>query len=186
MKYTDLIETPKPESINSGLESCPINYIIRKYGAPSKFKTVNCNNSKLSPFWKLRMGTVDVGPFKVYGFKPFLYMLKKALVEVKQTYPDLYNELTTAGCLCVRKVRGGNSWSNHSLGMAIDIKIGGKLDSFGDNKTQYGLLLLYSILKKYDFYWGAEWANRNREDSMHFEASNKMVSYWEKEGYLTK
>lgn len=181
--YLELIPTPKAGSINSGLKPCPTSYIINKFGAPGKRKTVNCANHIQSDYWKKRTRTINIGPCKATGFKPFLLRLELAMKEVKITHPHLYKLIGSAGCLCVRKVRGGSNWSNHSLGMAIDFTLGGKLDTFGDNKTQRGLLVLYSILKKYDIYWLAE---NSTEDSMHFEASDKLVKYWEDNGYLVK
>lgn len=186
MNYLKQVPTPHWDSINSGLESCPTKYIQETYGDPAPTKTTNCYDGHLNTWWEQRIRTIDVGPFRATGFKPFLLRLKVANEEVKVRYPDLYDLMGSAGGLCVRKVRGGSNWSNHSFGMAIDIKLGGVLDAFKDGYTQQGLITLYSVYKKYMLFWGAEWNNRGREDSMHFEASRQLVEYWEKFGYLKK
>ncbi len=61
--------------------------------------------------------------------------------------------------LCARKVKRkdgtlGKNPSNHSWGMAIDIKINGKLDKHGDDKTQRGLLMLARYMNAAGWYWG--------------------------------
>ncbi|MBD0362843.1 MAG: M15 family metallopeptidase, partial [Coleofasciculus sp. C3-bin4] len=97
--------------------------------------------------------------------------------------PALYNQLGTAGMLCVRKVRGGSDFSNHSWGTAIDIKINGRLDVVGDGRTQLGLKELYPYFYNEGFYWGAGYSG-SREDSMHFEASRELVERWRVQGQL--
>ncbi|MHC5827253.1 MAG: M15 family metallopeptidase, partial [Nostoc sp.] len=132
--------------------------------------TENCSTVQDSRLKKL-MVAQDVGPFKITGFKPAVSVLKQIFAQVKQENPQLYSQLGTAGMLCVRKVRGGSNFSNHSWGTAIDIKINQKLDQTGDNKTQGGLKALYPYFQKEKFYWGAQFPT---EDSMHFEASKEL------------
>ena len=180
--YTRLVRKPDNGTINTGLNSCPTKYLINKYGAPAKAKTVNCaGTDKLNKRWLEKMELVDIGPFKVYGHKAFLEVLKKAMDELQKSHPDLYWRISSAGCLCVRKVRGGQSWSNHSLGLAIDLKIDGMLDARGDNNVQKGLLVIYSVFKKYKLYWGAEFGI---EDGMHFECSSQLIAKLEKENKI--
>ena len=84
--------------------------------------------------------------------------------------------------LCCRRVRGTQkSLSNHGLGLALDITIGGKLDARGDGMVQKGLLDLYSILKLHGLFWGAGFGT---EDSMHFEVSAQTVRKWIAEGKM--
>lgn len=69
--------------------------------------------------------------------------------------------------------------SNHGLGLAVDFTIEGRLDTRGDGKVLRGMLELYAILKRFGWYWGAEFPV---EDSMHFEVSAEKVAEWEKAG----
>jgi hypothetical protein len=122
------------------------------------------------------MVTENVGPFRVTGHRMAVAQLRAALEEVHNVFPLLYSKLSSAGMLCVRHVRGNPGVpSNHSLGLAIDFRIDGLLDPYGDGLCQKGLIDLYSVLKKYGFYWGAEF---RKEDAMHFEISDELVRKW--------
>lgn len=69
--------------------------------------------------------------------------------------------------LCCRLVRGSRQTaSNHSWGVAIDLKIDGELDRPGDGFVQSGLLRAYRFFHEEGWYWGAGF---RREDAMHFE-----------------
>jgi hypothetical protein len=121
-----------------------------------------------------------VGPFTVTGYRPAVEALGRIFAAVEQEKPELYSQLETAGMLCVRQVRGGSGFSNHSWGTAIDIRINGQLDEVGDGKTQLGLRELYPYFHNEGFYWGAAYSG-DREDSMHFEASEQQVAKWTSE-----
>ena len=71
--------------------------------------------------------------------------------------------------------------SNHSWGTAIDVKLQGQLDGFGDGGTQFGLLLLAELFNEEGWYWGAGY---RREDSMHFEVGVETLRKWQAEGLL--
>jgi len=80
-----------------------------------------------------------------------LKSLTDILDSVKNEIPDLYAILGTAGMLCARKVKIkrkdgtlhlGDNPSNHSWGLAIDIKLSGVLDKQSDDKCFRGLLIL--------------------------------------------
>ena len=60
-------------------------------------------------------------------------------------------------------------------GTAIDFTLDGQLDAPGDDQVQRGLLDLYSILKRFGWFWGAEFG---REDAMHFEVGSRIVRDW--------
>ena len=79
-------------------------------------------------------------------------------------------------------MRGSStSVSNHSWGTAIDLKLEGMLDSFGDGDTQFGLLLLAELFAKEGWFWGATYS---REDSMHFEVGEETLRRWADAGAI--
>lgn len=186
INYFEKIKIDK-SSINTGMSPCPTSYLVQKHGMPRKTLGTDCQ-PVTNQFWRSRMVTKDVGPFKLTGLDIFLDVLTLALQEVNKEYPGLYILLRSSGCLCCRKVRGSvNTLSNHGLGTAVDFEIfnpvsmKNELDSRGDGYCQKGMLMVYSVLKKYGIYWGAEFPT---EDSMHFEASKELVLKWVKEGKL--
>lgn len=172
--YTRLEAKPSRESINQGLTSPSTTVMKGLLGTPGAL-TENCS-SVTNPNLKRLIVTQNVGPFTATGLKPAIDTLQDIFAAVKREKPKLFSQLGTAGMLCVRKIRGGSSFSNHSWGTAIDIKINGQLDAFGDNKTQVGLKALHSYFHNAGFYWGAGYSTR--EDSMHFEASKELVERW--------
>lgn len=175
------IPAPHDGDVNTGVEPCPTSYLIQKYGLPRKVMPKDCiSNTATNPFWKDRFVTASVGPFKVTGHRKAVALLEESLSVVKHYKPWLYNELGTAGMLCIRHVRGHpNIPSNHALGLAVDFTIHGELDNAGDGLVQTGLLELYKILKTMGWFWGVEFA---KEDAMHFEVSSAVVRKWIKEG----
>lgn len=170
----NLVPVPSDESINGGKTSCPTSFLIRKYGMPIKPEGLSQKcQMPTSKFWKSRMVTADIGPFRVTGHKLAVAQLTKAMSALAARHPEVYNTLGTAGMLCVRYVRGSKTLlSNHSLGLAIDFTLEGHLDKRGDNMVQEGLLLLYAVMKEFGFYWGAEFRT---EDAMHFELCAEFV-----------
>lgn len=178
--YLKLVPRPDPASINTGLDPCPMHYLISKHGPPRDVLSENCQ-PVTSPYWKRQMVTMDVGPFVTYGHKLFLGVLKLMFAEIKEKDPLLYSGLKSDGVLCCRKIRGGHSLSNHGLGLAWDALIFGVLDKRGDGKVLTGTLELYSYAKKYKLYSGMEFPT---EDGMHLEASEQLVKDWEQEGLI--
>jgi hypothetical protein len=171
--YSKLEPKPLASSINNGITSPSPSYMKGVLGVPGAL-TTDCSavtNSTL----RQKIVTKNVGPFSVTGLKPAVEAVERVFAAVKRDKPALYSQLGTAGMLCVRKVRGGSDFSNHSWGTAIDIKINAKLDAPGDNKTQLGLRELYPYFYREGFYWGAEFPN---EDSMHFEVSKEKIAEW--------
>ena len=53
---------------------------------------------------------------------------------------------------------------------AVDLKIGGHLDTRGDNQVQYGMTLLAPIFNGYGWDWGAGFRT---EDAMHLALAAK-------------
>jgi hypothetical protein len=173
-KYTCLMPNPHPDSINSGLTNLRQTTMLNFFGNPSATKSVNCG-PVTNPKLKSKLVTKSVGPFRVTGHKTAVASLAEVLAEVKNANEELYSILGSAGMLCARKVRGGESWSNHSWGFAIDITIGGKLDVRGDNQVQAGLLALYPHFHRHGWWWGSEFPT---EDGMHFEVADETVWKW--------
>ena len=120
--------------------------------------------------------TEDVGPFKVTGLKKATAAYKRIFAKVKREKPSLYRQLGTAGSLCQRLIGStSQSYSNHAWGSAIDIKINGQLDTWGDGRTMIGLKELAPYFHAEGFYWGAGYS---KEDSMHFEPSDQLMRKW--------
>lgn len=179
-RFTALVPNLPGDQINTGLNPCPTNLLIQKYGLPVKELPKNCAPKATNSAWSKRFITADVGPFRVTGHKLAVGLLRESLAAVKLENPELYAELGSAGMLCIRYVRGKPGVpSNHSLGLAIDFLIDGELDKHGDNKVFVGLIELYSVLKRFGWFWGAEFS---KEDAMHFEVSAEVVRGWIKQG----
>lgn len=179
-EYTREVRKPSPDSVNTGLKPCPTRYLMDKYGPPvNPSRLTNNCQSPTHPYWAKAMALEDVGPFRITGHRFMAKKLKAALDDVKNELPDLWSKLGSAGCLCVRKVRGGSSFSNHSLGLAVDFLIEGQLDDYGDNMVQSGLLAMYPIMHRHGFYWGVEFG---KEDGMHFELAAETIWAAEKAG----
>jgi uncharacterized protein YraI len=182
---TDLITLPagiknaggsRPQGPN-GYTYPSSSFMVGVFGRPCSMNT-NCGaitNSAL----KRHIITHNVGPFRVTGHRYAVNALACALKEVRRDNPTLYNALGTAGMACCRAVRGSSSsYSNHSFGMAIDIKINGRLDPRGDGKAQRGLHQLYPYMHRHGFYWAAGYSGKY-EDAMHFEIARQVVTRWQ-------
>ena len=170
----ELVNIPPRDQINGGKRSCPTGMLVKRYGPPRQRLTDDCEKVT-APFWKSRMVTKSVGPFRASGHRLAVALLTVSLAKVKLRHPELYKDLGSAGMLCCRRVRGSTALSNHGLGLAIDFNFRGRLDSRGDGKCQRAMLLLYSVMKEDGWYWGAEFPT---EDSMHFEVSAEKVQEW--------
>lgn len=167
-EWLEEVDMPKPESINTGRSPASRTLLITRLGHPSEFYTEKCGVVQPGLLAD-RIVTRSVGPFRVTGLDVAVACLAYAMKRVNQYEPTLYKILGSAGMLCVRMVRGGQTPSIHSWGCAIDILIGGKLDDYGDGKTLKGLFVLHQYMKQEGWYWGAEF---RKEDSMHWELAN--------------
>lgn len=182
-RFTTLVPAPADSAVNGKASPCPTNFLVDRYGLPRAVLTGDCQ-PVTSEFWKVRMVTEDVGPFRMTGHRLAVALFRQAFTAVKDRNPALYAVLGSAGGLCCRgvKLRGRvltDRVSNHGLGLALDVKIEGRLDVQGDGKVFQGLLDLYAILKDFGFYWGVEFG---LEDAMHFEVSAEVVMKWVREG----
>lgn len=177
--YTERVRVP-PMPPGYGLAPCRQSTAMAVFGAPGALSE-NCSEPFRAIQARMVTGRVHDG-FRVTGFGPAVEAVHLALQHCKAENPVLYGLLGTAGMLCVRKVRGGSTFSNHSWGTAIDIKIGGKLDALGDGWCQRGLLELEPHFRAVGFFWGA-WFSR--EDAQHFEAGDALVREWGERGLVT-
>ncbi|UOA28986.1 M15 family metallopeptidase [Pseudosulfitobacter sp. DSM 107133] len=166
---------------NKGITQPRNQVMLELLGAPRSTKTVNCSGVT-QPHLKSLLETRQVGPIRVTMLKPALESLERIVAKLRESEPDIHDALGTAGALCARLIRGSSSsWSNHSWGTAIDVKLQGRLDGFADGGTQFGLLLLAELFNEEGWYWGATY---NREDSMHFEVGVETLRKWQAEGLL--
>lgn len=153
---------PDP-SINAGLICPSSTQMMQLLGDP--------NSSHV----KSLMATESVGPFRATGLKPALTSLRKVLVDVGRQHPDLYRILGSNGMHVIRQTRKSQSYSNHAWGIAIDILIGGKSPSYGDNFSFRGLDVLVPLFHKAGWYWGGGYRSMSRKDAMHFECGLALV-----------
>ena len=180
--FRERVPRPSPGSINTLFDAARVKTMAMALGMPGEGLTQDCNTDLAPARVKKLLKTEDVGPFRITGLAPFVDVCGRVFKRVEVALPDLYRELGTAGCLCVRLVRGSDSQpSNHCWGTAIDIKIGGVLDARGDGMTQRGLLALYPYFKAEKCFWGAGFRT---EDSMHFEASDQLIKEWLRTGVI--
>jgi hypothetical protein len=193
MDYLELIPMPPKSTLNLGLTSPGNNYLLELFGHPvlgGKYradgKCTTPDNGELNAL----LVTKSVGPFRVTGLKPAVESLEDIFTRVRIEVPGLYAILGTSGMLCSRftKIKQsdgsfkiGPKVSNHSWGAALDINLGGKLDTPGNNKTQRGLLILSTYFNSAGWYWGGAFPT---EDAMHFEASKSLLSKWHKAGQI--
>lgn len=166
---------------NKGISQPNNRVMLEVLGVPRSNQTVDCSGVT-QPRLKSLLETRQVGPIRVTMLKPALESLERIIATLRENEPDIHDALGTAGALCARLIRGSSSsWSNHSWGTAIDVKLQGRLDGFGDGGTQFGLLLLAELFNKEGWYWGATY---NREDSMHFEVGVETLRKWQAEGKI--
>lgn len=186
--YLELIRKPDASTVNVGLSSPKLSTLRSILGEPRNNYTGDCQ-PVTGPF-KNRIVTRSVGPFRCTGIDVAVDALKAILASVKREVPDLYDILQTAGMTCARKVkimqpdgtiRLGRNPSNHSWGLAVDIKLGDRLDRQGDDKCYRGLLILSRYFNAAGWYWGVSFPT---EDAMHFEVAETTLRRWRREGLI--
>ena len=166
---------------NQGITQPRNKTMLEILGNPRESYSTDCQ-AVTNPTLKALQETRQVGPIKVTMLKPALDSLERVMNRLKETDPDIYAKVGTAGALCVRFIRGSNtSISNHSWATAIDLTLEGQLDGFADGGTQFGLLILAEYFNDEGWFWGAAY---NREDSMHFEVGEETLRVWKAEGKL--
>jgi hypothetical protein len=170
-----------PAMFNRGITQPRNSVMLEVLGRPRQNLSQDCK-SITNPDIKPLLETRQVGPIRVTLIRPAMESLERIMAKLEATEPDIYAAVGTAGAICVRFVRGSNrSISNHSWGTAIDIKLEGKLDGFGDGGTQFGLILLAELFNEEGWFWGATYT---REDSMHFEVGEETLRKWASQGKL--
>lgn len=172
-----LHHAPLPEPLNPGLRAVNNQLMLEWFGAPrSEGDYDEAGKSPTNPLLVRNIVTDSVGPFKATGLRPAVLSLQQIMEDIKAQHPQIYPLLSSAGMLNVRFVRGSTtSISNHSWGTAIDLKIAGRLDDYGDGMVLFGLTLIAPIFNRHGWYWGAAF---RKEDSMHFEGGRALVERW--------
>lgn len=166
---------------NKGITQPRNKVMMEILGPPRDSYSTDCQ-PVTSERLKTLMDTRQVGPIKVTMLKPALDSLERILNRLKDSDPDIFAKVGTAGAVCARFIRGSTTAvSNHSWGSAIDLTLEGQLDGFADGGTQFGLLILAEYFNDEGWFWGATY---NREDSMHFEVGEETLRRWIAEGKL--
>jgi uncharacterized coiled-coil protein SlyX len=166
---------------NKGITQPRNKTMLEILGGPRDSYNTDCQpmtNGRLKGLLETR----QIGPIKVTMLRPALDSLERVMNRLKESDPDIYAKVGTAGALCVRLIRGSSTGiSNHSWATAIDLTLEGELDGFADGGTQFGLLILAEYFNDEGWFWGAAY---NREDSMHFEVGEETLRAWAAEGKL--
>lgn len=179
--YTQVVNLAGRRTNNEGINVSSPSFLLEMFGAPRETLSDDCE-PMTNPKLKDMLVTEDVGPIRVSMLRPAVDSMRHVFEKIKANDPDLYARISTAGALCVRRIRGSqNSVSTHAFGLAVDLNIDGVLDTLGDGKTQLGLTLLADYFQEEGWFWGAAFS---REDSMHFEVSKEMVTKWRSEAKI--
>lgn len=170
---SDLVPIPPKENMNIGLSSAREDTMLKKFGKPGQL-TKKCSNATGKIKKRLVFG-VDVGPFKVNGLDFAVESLRQIFAEAKQTMPQVFDEVKSAGMLCVRaRKTNPNRFSNHSWGTTIDLFLGSGVVPQGKHLAHRGLVMLFPIFNRHGWYWGAEFSG-DSVDSMHFELAEETI-----------
>ncbi len=179
--YAQVVLIANRRNVNKTITVASPSFLEEFLGRPRDVLTDNCESMTNAKLKELLI-TEQVGPIKVTMLRPALDSMKRVFEKVQATDPDLYARISTAGSLCVRRIRGTTDrTSTHSFGLAVDLNIDGQLDTFTDGKTQLGLTILADFFIAEGWVWGAGFG---REDSMHFEVSRQQLEAWRAEGKI--
>lgn len=175
-------EVAVPVGINPGISYTPNKLALALLGNPRSSYSQDCQPVTNAALAAQMVSGVNVGPFSVTGFGLAVESLKLVMADIKSQQREVHDALSSAGMLCCRLVRGSkSSISNHSWGLAIDLKINGQLDIRGNGTVQFGLTLIAPIFNRHGWFWGAGY---NTEDGMHFEISEQKLRKWQRDGLL--
>ena len=179
--YAEVVLIADRLNVNKGLTVATPSFLEGFLGKPRTQLSDRCEpmtNKALKE--KLRLETV--GPIRVNMLEPAIESLTRVFERVEAADPDLHGLILSSGSLCVRQIRGTQGrTSSHAFGLALDINIGGRLDTFADGRTQLGLILMADYFHEEGWIWGAGF---RREDSMHFEVSREQLLAWREEGKI--
>lgn len=179
--YAQVVLIAGRRDINTGLTVPSPSFLLEMFGPPRETLSDDCE-PMTNPTLVAMLVTEDVGPIRVNMLRPAIDSIRNVFERVRATDQDLYDRISTAGALCVRRIRGSqNSVSSHAFGLAVDLNIDGVLDDLGDGKTQLGLTILADFFQEEGWFWGASFG---REDSMHFEVSRELLSKWREAGQI--
>jgi hypothetical protein len=180
-RYPSLVLIANRRNVNRGLSVASPSFLEGFLGRPRDQLSDTCEPIT-NPKLKDMLVTEQVGPITVQMLRPAIDSLKSIFEKVQSVDKDLYDRISTAGSLCVRRIRGTTSaTSTHSFGLAIDLNIDGALDTLADGRTQVGLTILADFFRAEGWIWGAGYT---REDSMHFEVSREQLETWRAEGKI--
>ena len=179
--YPEVVLIGDRRKINQGLTVPTSSFLIGLLGRPAEDLGDTCREMT-NPELRTMLQTATVGPIRVRMLQPAIESLERVFEKIRQSDEELYRRINTAGTLCVRRVRGSrDSTSAHAYGLAVDLNINGMLDTLGDGKTQLGLTILADFFRDEGWIWGAAFG---REDSMHFEVSEELLTQWRAEGKI--
>ncbi|MFN3825115.1 MAG: M15 family metallopeptidase [Pseudorhodobacter sp.] len=179
--YAQVVQIAGRRGINTGLSVASPSFLLEMFGPPREQLSDDCE-PMTNPKLREMLVLADVGPIRVNMLRPAVESIRRVFEEVKAMDIDLYNRISTAGALCVRRIRGSqSSVSSHAFGLAVDLNIDGVLDTLGDGKTQLGLTILSDFFQAEGWFWGAAFS---REDSMHFEVSKELLMKWRSAGQI--
>lgn len=183
MDYTAKVRLGPSTDFNSGLNEPSPHNMVDILGWPIKPSQMTEDCKPITSLSiKKHIITSNVGPFTATGYDVAIADLIAIFKEVKRDHPELYAMLGTAGMLCCRFIRGKAVPSNHSWGMAIDMKVNDILVPLGSPCTLQGLLVLYGYFHKYKWFSGMGY--KSRKDSMHFSPSIERIREWRDKGKL--
>ncbi len=186
MANNDIILAPDRSSINTGLASPPVEFMLGLFGPPGTSKPKDCDNNVLTTRFKAHVFESNVGPFSVEGFSHSVQSLARIFAQIKAHSPESLTHLANDGMLCVRHKRKSMDWSNHAFGCAIDLRYPSDVPKYkdgipqGDHHTFQGLLDMYSFFHAERWYWGAGYSG-DSIDAMHFEPSRELLHDWNNE-----
>jgi hypothetical protein len=179
--YAQVVLVAARRAVNTGYTTATPKFLEETLGRPREVLTDACE-PMTNEALKAMLVVEDVGPIKVQMLRPAVDSMRRVFEKVRATDEDLYARISSAGSLCVRRIRGSQaSLSSHAFGLSVDLNIDGHLDTLGDGKTQLGLTILADFFEAEGWIWGAGFG---REDSMHFEVSREMVEQWRAEGKI--
>ncbi|WP_172327959.1 M15 family metallopeptidase [Mangrovicoccus sp. HB161399] len=168
-------------NVNKGITVASPDFLQDFLGKPREVLSDDCE-PMTNPALKDKLRVEQVGPIRVNMLEPAIESLKRVFARIEASDPDLYGLIDTSGSLCVRQIRGTvGRTSTHAFGLALDVNIAGQLDNFADGRTQLGLILIADYFHEEGWVWGAGF---RREDSMHFEVSQKQLVEWRAEGLI--
>jgi hypothetical protein len=179
--YAQVVNLAGRRKVNEKINVSSPSFLLEMFGPPREVLSDDCE-PMTNPKLKAMLVTEDVGPIRVSMLKPAVDSLRRVFGNIERVDPELYARISTAGALCVRRIRGSqSSVSTHAFGLAVDLNIDGVLDTLGDGRTQLGLTILADFFQAEGWFWGAAFS---REDSMHFEVSREMITQWRAEGKI--